>query len=398
MSFVRRKRGQVLLVHNEREAGSTRVRQRELHRFASPTDLAETLTPAGWARWTRAVAWRERELEFDWPALRERLTAELEDWRAAPSGAKVRRHQKLERLASELVVELASLSGAKASDAATIERLRPSLLALRDAIARLLPAAHKPEPQPPPEERPMILQSPNAHRAADDTFDEGMERWWADDRRGATKLFRRTLELDPQHADAHNHLGIISLEARRLKAAEQHFRTAIDGGLRHLERQGTTVPWDVIENRPYLRGLANLALVLVAQKNWAEALAIHQHMLTLNPDDQQGVRYLIGVEHLRVGDDHGAIAAFERCQHEEVGGAFGLALAKLRAKGPAAEIGEALVTGFAANRYVAPMLLGESWARLDAFHGTNMAEPEWAHDVVAAQADLWQQVPQGADR
>lgn len=55
------------------------------------------------------------------------------------------------------------------------------------------------------------------------------------------------------------------------------------------------------------------------------------------------------------------------------------------------------MTGFAANRYVAPMLLGESWEQLDAFHGTNMAEPEWAHDVIVAQADLWHAVPRGAE-
>jgi hypothetical protein len=77
MSFVRRKRGQVLLVHNERDAGSARVRQRELHRFASPSELEVVLTPAGWARWTRAIAWRENALEFDWPAIRERLAEEL---------------------------------------------------------------------------------------------------------------------------------------------------------------------------------------------------------------------------------------------------------------------------------------------------------------------------------
>jgi len=91
-----------------------------------------------------------------------------------------------------------------------------------------------------------------------------------------------------------------------------------------------------------------------------------------------------------------AIEAFQKCLHEEVGCAFALVLAKLRAHGPSAEIGEALLTGFAANRYVAPMLLGESWERLDAFHGTNMAEPEWADDDIAAQAELWQAVPRGA--
>jgi hypothetical protein len=43
------------------------------------------------------------------------------------------------------------------------------------------------------------------------------------------------------------------------------------------------------------------------------------------------------------------------------------------------------------------MLLGETWARLNGFHGSNMAEPEWAHDVVLAQAELWQAVPRGAE-
>ena len=43
------------------------------------------------------------------------------------------------------------------------------------------------------------------------------------------------------------------------------------------------------------------------------------------------------------------------------------------------------------------MLLGESWERLDAFHGTNIAEPEWAQAVVAAQADLWQALARGAE-
>ncbi len=110
-----------------------------------------------------------------------------------------------------------------------------------------------------------------------------------------------------RHADAHNHLGIVSLEARKLKAAEQHFRAAIDGGQRHLERDGAKVAWGRIENRRYLRGLANLALVLAEQKKWAEALAIHKQMLKLNPNDNQGVRYLIGPECLRVGDNDGAI-------------------------------------------------------------------------------------------
>ncbi len=400
MSFVRRKRGQVLLVHSERVAGSTRVKQRELHRFTSPSELKEVLTQAGWRRWTRALAWREREVEFDWPAIRARLSEELATWSAAPSGAKHRRDQKLERLASELDAELARLSPVKISDAAVIERARPSLLALRDSITRLLPAEinaeREPPLHPPTKEIPMMHQVLVTPDAAEEAFDEGMEHWWAGDRSGASKLFRRTLELDPQHADAHNHLGIVRLEARQLKAAERHFRAAIANGERALERQGSRVPWGFIKNRPYLRGLGNLALVFVAQKKWADALATHKQMLKLNPNDNQGVRFLIGEEQLRVGDDAAAIKALRQCQHEEPSCAFGLALASIRAGRPSAEIGDALLNGFAGNRYVAPMLLGETWQRLDAFHGSNMAEPEWADDVVKAQADLWQSLPHGA--
>jgi len=395
--FVRRKRGQVLLVHNERVAGSARVRQREIHRFTSPSELGEVLAPGEWARWTRAIAWREEGIEFDWSAIRQRLREELEAWNAAPGGATHRRDRKIERLASELVVELAPLSLAKVSDAALVDRARPSLVALRDAIARLLPSDRRAGAAQSTKEPNMTTTAPAQIDSADDLFDDGMEHWWDGDRRGALKVFRRVLEIDPRHADAHNHLGIASMDARKLKAAEQHFRAAVDGGECHLERDGARVPWGIIENRPYLRGLGNLALVLAEQRRWPEALAVHQQMLRLNPDDNQGVRWLIGVEHLRVGDDKRAIEAFRRCMEEEVGCAFGLALARLRAFGPTADVGEPLLMGMAANRYVAPMLLGETWERLDAFHGTNMAEPEWAGDVVAAQADLWHAVPRGAE-
>lgn len=397
MSFVRKKRGQVLLVHNERDPISGRVKQRELHRFTSQAELQEVLTPAKWASWKRSIAWKARGIDFDWPAIRERLSEEVDAWNAAPSGAKHRRNQKIERLASELVAELASLSLAKASDVAVVDRVHPSLLALRDSINRLVQPEPQTETQAFAKETPVNQMISGATRAAADVFDEGMEHWWAGDRKAAAKLFRRALAIDSRHADAHNHLGIVSLEARKLKAAEQHFRAAIDGSQRHLERDGAKVPWGFLENRPYLRAMGNLALVFLEQRKWEDALSVHSQMLELNPNDNQGVRYLIGPEYLRVGDTASAIKVFESCLYEEPGCAFGLALAKIRALGPSAEIGEALVIGFAANRYVTPMLLGETWERLDAFHGTNMAEPEWADDVVVAQADLWHAVARGAE-
>lgn len=243
----------------------------------------------------------------------------------------------------------------------------------------------------------MIRFGPATVDAAEEAFDAGMEFWWAGERRTAIKHFRRAIKLDPLHADALNHLGIVNLECKKLHLAKQYFEAAMLGGERHLERDGDEIPWGILANRPYLRAMANLALVYLEQRQWALALALHQQLLKLNPNDNLGARFLIGPEYLQLGDDESAIKALESCAHEEVGCAFGLALAKLRAGRPPIEVGEALLAGFAANRYVAPMLLGASWERLDAFFGTTMAEPEWAQDVIDAQYDLWHATPRGID-
>ncbi len=403
MCLVRRKGGQVFLLHLEPIIGSPLVRERELDRFSSRSALKDVLTSTGWKRWTSAITSREKDVTFDWPVIREHLRNELKAWSQAPSAATVRDSQKIERLAGELLTALVWMSGTNGADVALAESTEVSLIVLRETINHLLEAEHTPGARLPvartsANKKPKVsAQKPVASRTADETFDEGMEQWWSGDRRGAVKTFRRVISLDPMHADAHNHLGIVNRAAKKLHSAEEHFRAAIAGAQRHVVRDGPQILWGFIENRPYLRALANLALLLADQRRWAEAIAIHKQLLELNPDDNQGVRWLIGAEYLYVGDNASAMDAFQKCLDEEVGCAFGLALAKLYAQGASAEIGEALLMGFAANRYIAPMLLGEAWEHLDAYYGSNMAEPEWANDVVTAQADLWRALPHGAE-
>ena len=230
---------------------------------------------------------------------------------------------------------------------------------------------------------------------ADETFDEGMEHWWKGDRASACRLFRGALRHDPLHCDAHNHIAIDLMDRGRLTDAAEHLRLALKGGARHLEREGDKVEWGWLENRPYLRSLGNHALLLRRRKRYREALAIHETMLTFNPNDNQGVRHLIGEEHHRIGELDAAIVAYES-NLDNPDCCFGLALVLLQARRAPLEVGVALLGGFAMNRYVAPMLLGERWQLLDGWHATNMAEPEWASDYVEAQGDLWRKVKQSA--
>ena len=384
MPFVRRKAGQVLVVHNRRGEDSS-VQQDILHRFASPAELRAVVEGGGFAEWRASMTWRYPDLRWSFDVLRARLAIELAQWDEAPSGSVVRRGKKISKLAEELSEALSHVSPARPADAEMVASSRMALAELDTSIRRLLgPAQHK-------EETLMSYTSDEA----DELFDGGMEHWWAGDRRAACREFRKALKRDPQHADAHNHIGIDQLDRGRIKDAARSFERAIEGGAVHLQRERGLVEWGWLENRPYLRALANLALVRMRQKRYEEALTLYEQLLTLNPNDNQGIRFVLGQACHHIGRLDDAIAAYER-DLAAPDSCYGLALA-LHDSGRTEDAALALLEGFALNRYIPPMLLGEPWERLRGWHGTSMADAEWAGDYVGAMGAVWRNTPGSAE-
>ncbi len=390
MAFVRRKRGQVQLVHNRREDG--KVRQDVLFSFTSPGQLAATLEPGAWGAWRRTLAWRHPDLRWSWDRIRDRLDQALAAWRESPDGAAVRDAERTAALVADLRQALATRSASGAADTELLERIRPDLARLADTIKRLVdPPAGALEPGGAVHNE--LTQAPGSSQA-DDVFWEGMEAWWAGDRARARRHFREALKVEPMHPSAHLHVGVDLMDRGRLKQAQTHLELAREGGEAHLQWNDGRLEWSWMENRPYLRALANLALVHRRRRQWRQALDLHLHLLELNPNDNQGIRHLVGEEHHRLGELDDAIEAYERGR-DEPGCRYGLALALLQG-GRSGRAAMELVGGFGANRYVAPMLLGWQWQRLDGFWGTNMAEPDWASEYVAQCGDLWRSEPAAA--
>jgi tetratricopeptide (TPR) repeat protein len=399
MPFVRKKRGQVLLVHSVRDPETGGVRQIVLHVFASLPQLQSTLRPEGWKDFEKSIAWRFPDLVFDWKRLNSTLSKQARAWTEAPSGSAARGKNRTKRVLAELRHALSQLSTANARDAEVIEESRDELLSLKEDIDRLLASntANRTGPtQATTERKTMNAATPQDLHEADRLFDQGMELWWKGNETRACTFYRKALRVDPLHADAHNHLGLRAFSHAKLAEAERHFQSAVEGGQRDLVEDEGLVPWGWVENRPYLRGLMNLSLVLRDKGLFREAIDIHERMLRLNPNDNQGVRWLLGGEYLRIGDLTRAIHAYESAL-DEPGCCFGLALARLQQGRPSAEVGEALLQGMAINRYIAPILLDEPWQRLDGFHGSSLAEPEWASDHVRNERDVWQRVPRSAE-
>jgi tetratricopeptide (TPR) repeat protein len=391
MPFVRRKRGQVLVVHNRRSEEG-KVQQLVLHTFASPDELRSTLARGAWAQWRETMAWNHPEYRWDWKRLRGRLGEQLESWEPKPSGAVKRRGRKLVRMAGELNDSLSLLSPARAADVPVIELLRQPLTDITRNTERLISTgAHQPLMQGPTVHLRPDHATPARKQEAEMLFDEGMERWWAGDRVAACRSYRKVLKVQLDHSDAHNHLGIVALDRGRLKDAEQHFDAAIRGATADLVIEHGQTPWGFLENRSYLRAIYNRALVFYRRRQYAEQVELLERLLFLNPKDNQGARHLIGEAYHRQGMIEDAIQVYKNAL-DEPGCCYGLALA-LEEYRESSQAGLALVRGFAANRYIPPLLLGETWEAASNQPWASQDGPEWAAEYIAHQGDTWRKSP-----
>jgi tetratricopeptide (TPR) repeat protein len=117
-------------------------------------------------------------------------------------------------------------------------------------------------------------------------------------------LARKALKISPDCADAY----VLLAEAATAPAKVLEFyRKAVAAGERALGRQTFEDEgghfWGLLETRPYMRARAGLALSLWARGQHDEAIAHWRAMLILNPNDNQGIRYILASCLLELGRD-----------------------------------------------------------------------------------------------
>lgn len=108
------------------------------------------------------------------------------------------------------------------------------------------------------------------------------------------KLIEQALALDSDNADAYNYLASLETDVDKALAV---YRQAVEAGERSLgekfmkENKGHF--WGLIETRPYMRAKAGVADCLYAKNRMNAAVEVYREMIELNPNDNQGVRYLL---------------------------------------------------------------------------------------------------------
>lgn len=108
------------------------------------------------------------------------------------------------------------------------------------------------------------------------------------------KLARRALTVSPDCADACVVLGEASATPQE---ARDWYQRGVDAGARALGADRFTALqrefWGHLETRPYMRARLALAQVVHELGQEEEALDHYRELLQLNPNDNQGVRYLL---------------------------------------------------------------------------------------------------------
>ena len=110
------------------------------------------------------------------------------------------------------------------------------------------------------------------------------------------KRARQALAISPDCADA---WGVLADAASTPEAARERYELAVAAGVRAIGAERfaelTGEFWGHLDTRPYMRARLGLAQTLRSLGRDDEALTHYRELLRLNPNDNQGVRYLLVV-------------------------------------------------------------------------------------------------------
>jgi tetratricopeptide (TPR) repeat protein len=215
-----------------------------------------------------------------------------------------------------------------------------------------------------------------------DLLDEGQEE-------EAGRSFFESIEIDPTYADGYVHLGNVAWRKGDWKQADTLYRKALCLAEPEVQKIPRGHFWGILESRPYMRALHGLGLTAWKQGRLQEAADIFHQMLKLNPNDNQGARYLLGPVYHQMGDFEKAGKWYQRTVDDPQNRYnYGLALVQQNELEEAARV---LVFAIFANPYVAPVLLGHRLPKRDWWHDSNLAEPEYAVEYLNDYGAWWHQ-------
>ena len=149
------------------------------------------------------------------------------------------------------------------------------------------------------------------------------------------------------------------------------------------------IEWGHLENRPFLRAAASYTALLLGAGEYDEAAKICRQMLRWNPNDNQGMRFILGPSLLRAGQPQGAERALEKIAPEHPAMGYELALTMMES-GRWTEAATVLRRADAENPYIAYRLVFARIPRpMPVWMGWNLGDYDGADDYAAQWGARW---------
>lgn len=218
--------------------------------------------------------------------------------------------------------------------------------------------------------------------------------WDEPDAARRIEMAEMALELSPDCADAY--VLLAEERAKTVGEALELYQKGVSAGERALGdkpfKKDVGYFWGLLETRPYMRARLGLANCLWDLNRTGEAEAHYRDMLRLNPNDNQGVRYVLLNLLLDIRKDGTALDLIETYPDDPSARiVYNKALLLFRQAGPRALARSALVEALICNPEVPPYLLGRKRvpARIPDLMG--LGDESEAMDYAAVHLNHWRE-------
>lgn len=221
------------------------------------------------------------------------------------------------------------------------------------------------------------------------------DAWERTTSRSRTVLAHKALAISPLCPDAYN---LLAEEAGSVQEARDLYTKGVEAGELALGAPGFDEYaghfWGFLETRPYMRARAGLAIALMKLGEEDTAIGHFRAMLELNPNDNQGIRYLLLGCLLRRDD---AVAVKKLLAAYEDGSAcwlYSRALVAFRDGHAAQQQALQMVQdAWSANQHVPAILAGTKPPAASDNGYTTMGGADEATDYVRDCGPAWHQTP-----
>jgi len=186
-----------------------------------------------------------------------------------------------------------------------------------------------------------------------------------EDKKERIKLAQDVLKISKDCADAY--VLLAEEKAKNSDERLKYYEEGIEAGKRALGAEffktHTGSFWGITETRPYMRALLGYAQELVERGNVEKGIETYRYMLKLNPNDNQGVRYLLLSELFETGEYDEIkrlLASKIYADDSSVEWMYSKALISFITTGPSGESKQKLVEAVKINNNVIKYLLGNT--------------------------------------